>query len=208
LAINPVISMLNDLKNHLGSSVESVRRLFQRPAPAAADERRGSARDARLRAREEHHRRVRLMRRELYQLMEQHPTSRDLMRHLDLVERTLRQEGFSAVQALPVRVIARALQQLEQLVWDWTPAGLAELRSRLAVIVRTRAVDAPARSGAAPSPAPTAKTGEPELGGALVGPAVGDATEIDHAEFAEMERSWSGQMPADVRDALAAARPA
>jgi hypothetical protein len=199
--------MLNDLKSQLGSSVDSVRRLFQRPAPGSADERRGSTRDARLRAREEHHRRVRLMRRELFQLMEQHPTSRELMRHLDLVERTLRQDGFSAVQALPVRVIARALQQLEKLVWDWSSEGLAELRSRLAVIVRTRAADVPARPDAAPPTAAAAKAGEPELG-ALVGPAVGDATEIDHAEFAEMERSWSGQMPTDVRDALAAARPA
>jgi hypothetical protein len=141
------------------------------------------------------------LRRELYQLLEQHPTSRELMRHLDLVERTLRQEGFTAVEALPVRVIAKALGQLERLVWDWTPEGLAELRSRLAVIVKTRQVDAPARPTAPAAKAPVAVP-EPDLGGALVG----DATEIDHAAFEEMERSWSGQMPAGLRDAVAGAR--
>lgn len=204
--------MLNDLKSQFGGSVESVRRLFQRPASAGAGDTRPGSRDARAQAREEHHRRVRLMRRELYQLMEQHPTSRELMRHLDLVERTLRQEGFSAVQALPVRVIAKALQQLEKLVWDWSPSGLAELRSRLAVIVRTRQADAAeGTNGAAPTQ-PSAKAfdrvPDVEVVGTLGGALVGDATELDHAAFEEMERSWSGEMPAELRNAMTAARAA
>lgn len=204
--------MLNDLKSQFGGSVESVLRLFQRPAGAGTGDTRPGSRDTRAQAREEHHRRVRLMRRELYQLMEQHPTSRELMRHLDLVERTLRQEGFSAVQALPVRVIAKALQQLEKLVWDWSPSGLAELRSRLAVIVRTRQADAAeGANGAAPTQ-PSAKAfdrvPDVEVVGTLGGALVGDATELDHAAFEEMERSWSGEMPAELRNAMTAARAA
>ncbi len=208
--------MLNDLKTQLGGSVETVRRLFQRPVTTGAADTRPGSRDARLQAREEHHRRVRLMRRELYTLLEQHPSSRELMRHLDLVERTLRQEGFSAVQALPVRVIAKALQQLEKLVWDWSPSGLAELRSRLAMIVRTRqAADAAESAMAAAATQPSAKALAPDressvamvstLGG---GALVGDATELDHAAFEEMERSWSGEMPPELRNAMAAARAA
>lgn len=200
------LGMLNDLKTQLGDSVASVRRLFQRPGAASAA---GSAapvtRDARHQAREEHHRRVRLMRRELYLLLEQHPTSRDLMRHLALVERTLRLDGFSAVKALPPRVIAKALAQLEQLVWDWTPEGLAELRSRLAVLVKAQTAGAPAASETEPAVMPRAehaRYAQSELGHAMVG----DATEIDHAAFEEMERSWSGQMPAAVRSALAPSR--
>ena len=204
--------MLNDLKSHLGDSVESMRRLLRRPVDGAPVDTRPGSRDARAQAREEHHRRVRLMRRELYQLMEQHPTSRELMRHLDLVERTLRQEGFSAVQALPVRVIAKALQQLEKLVWDWSPPGLAELRSRLAVIVRTRQADAAeGANGAAPTQ-PSAKAfdrvPDRDMEGTLGGALVGDATELDHAAFEEMERSWSGEMPAELRNAMTAARAA
>jgi hypothetical protein len=202
--------MLNDLKNHFGGSVNSVRRLFQRPAvPTPADTRAGT-RETRLGAREEHHRRVRVMRRELYQLLEQHPSSRELMRHLDLVERTLRQEGFGAVNALPLRVIAKALQQLEKLVWDWTPEGLAELRSRLAMIVRTRQSDAADAPGSATQPSAKALDAEPRHSapvGRLDGALVGDAPELDHAAFEEMERSWSGEMPAELRNAMAAARP-
>ncbi len=195
--------MLKDLKVQLGGSVASVRRLFQRPGAATG----AQPSDSRTQARLEHHRRVRLMRRELYQLLEQHPTSRELLRHLDLVERTLRQDGFSAVKALPPRVIAKALAQLERLVWDWTPEGLAELRSRLAVIVKAQTPGAPAASETEPavmSRVERTRRDEPDLGRALVG----DATEIDHAVFEEMERSWAGQMPAEVRDAVAASRPA
>ena len=53
------------------------------------------------------------MRHDLYQLLEQHPASRQLVRHLDLVERTLRRGGLEALEALPIRVITKALAQLE-----------------------------------------------------------------------------------------------
>ena len=126
------------------------------------------------------------MRRDLYQLLEQHPASRQLMRHLDLVERTLRVQGLTAVEALPARVIAKALVQLERLVWDWSPVGLAELRSRLAVIVRDQPIDLSTPVVHADSPTPAARRIPQELA---------DVTEVDHATFEAMERSWHGRVP-------------
>ncbi|MBC8056172.1 MAG: hypothetical protein H7Y61_06300 [Rhizobiales bacterium] len=179
--------MIDDLKSQLGSSMQTMRRFLQRPISV----KQGTltlgvpAGSARAQAREEERQRVRRMRRDLYELMQQHPTSRQLMRHLDLVERTLRREGYAAVEALPVRVIAKALAQLEKLVWDWTPVGLAELRSRLAVMVKSRQPEAEQEA---------ASTAALELEMATHhSPA--DVTEVDHAEFEEMERSWAGRMP-------------
>ena len=191
--------MLNDLKSQFGHSIQTMRRLLQHPAGAPAAS--APVRSPRSQAREEQRQRVRRMRRDLYQLLEQHAASRELMRHLDLVERTLRFEGFAAVEALPVQVIAKALQQLERLVWDWSPVGLAELRSRLAVIVKSRpreTVQVPDAAAPRPEPPrPRSMPVEPEQ------PPL-DVTEVDHAAFEEMQRSWAGRVP----EALSAAHAA
>ena len=136
--------MLNDLQSKFGSSMKTVRRFLQRPLSVQQGNLTlgVAASNLRAQARDDHRQRVRRMRRDLYELMQQHPSSRQLMRHLDLVERTLRHEGYTAVEALPVRVIAKALTQLEKLVWDWSAPGLAELRSRLAVMVKNRQPEA------------------------------------------------------------------
>lgn len=187
--------MLNDLPSKLGISMKTVRSLLQRPISM----RKGGVTlgvppsNLRAQAHDEHRQRVRRMRRDLYELMQQHPTSRQLMRHLDLVERTLRYQGYSAVEALPVRVIANALTQLEKLVWDWSAPGLAELRSRLAVMVKTRQPEAEqeAASSAALELDMATRHGTT------------DVTEVDQAAFEEMERSWAGQMPEGVAKAIA-----
>ena len=173
--------MLNDLKTQFSHSMQTMRRLLQQPI--GADE---ASRSPRSQAREERRQRVRRMRRDLYQLLEQHPASRELMRHLDLVERTLRVQGLTAVEALPPRVIARALVQLERLVWDWSQVGLAELRSRLAVIVKNQPIAVRAPAVEADPPTPAARSIPQELA---------DVTEVDHATFEEMERSWHGRVP-------------
>ena len=143
----------------------------------------------RAQARDEQRQRVRRMRRDLYELMQQHPSSRQLMRHLDLVERTLRQQGYTAVEALPVRVIAKALTQLEKLVWDWSAP-------RLAVMVKNRQPEAEQEA---------ASTAALELDmNAHHGTT--DVTEVDHAAFEEMERSWAGQMPDGLAKAIADAK--
>lgn len=175
--------MLNDLKAQFSHSMQTMRRLLQQPLDAGE-----SARSPRSQAREERRQRVRRMRRDLYQLLEQHPASRQLMRHLDLVECTLRVQGLTAVEALPARVIAKALVQLERLVWDWSPVGLADLRSRLAVIVKNQPIHAVAPAVPADTPASTrvSRSLPQELA---------DVTEVDHATFEAMERSWHGRVP-------------
>ena len=190
--------MLNELQSKLGSSMKTVRSFLQRPISV----RQGNvtlglpASSLRAQARDEQRQRVRRMRRDLYELMQQHPTSRQLMRHLDLVERTLRHEGYAAVEALPVRVIAKSLTQLEKLVWDWTPVGLAELRSRLAVMVKNRQPEAEQEA---------ASTAALELD-LVTHHSAADVTEVDHADFEEMERSWAGQMPEGLAKAIAQAK--
>ncbi|WP_140637018.1 hypothetical protein [Methylibium rhizosphaerae] len=80
-----------------------------------------------------------LMQGELASLLGQHPRARGILPHLALVERVLRRRGDAAVWALPDPLIARALAQLEALTDDWSQAGLAELRTRLAAVARPKA---------------------------------------------------------------------
>lgn len=80
-----------------------------------------------------------LMQGQLTSLLGQHPHARGMLPHLALVERVLRRRGEAAVWALPDPVIARALAQLEALTDDWSQAGLAELRTRLAAVARPQA---------------------------------------------------------------------
>lgn len=177
--------MLNDLKSQLGQSMQAMRSFFERPVREQRGSRAAPMTGARLQAREEQIALARRMQADLHGLLQMHPSARQLMKHLALVEFTLRYQGLRAMQALPVRVLARALAQLEKLVWDWSQPGLADLRSRLAVIVKTQ----PAMA------APAGFTAESVMDHGASGEAT-ELTEVDHAAFEEMERSWAGQMPA------------
>jgi hypothetical protein len=176
--------MLNDLRSQLGSSVHTVRGFLARPITMKMGNVTLGLTQSTLRAqaREEKRERVKRMRRDLFTLMEQHPGSRQVMRHLDLAERTLRHEGLQALEKLPIRVIAKSLAQMERLVWDWTPIGLAELRSRMAVMVKNRGHEMKQLD---------TSVATPELDTSRAA----DVTEVEHAEFEEMERSWAGRMP-------------
>ena len=176
--------MLDDLKSQLGSSMQTMRRFLERPIKVTAGNLTLGTSQTSLRAeaRQELRQRVRQMKRDLYTLLEQHPSSRGLLRHLDLVERTLRRDGLGGIEKLPVRVITKALVELERLVWDWSPAGLADLRSRMAVMVKNRQDDA--RREAATTAAAELDVAQPA-----------DVTEVGHEMFEEMERSWTGHMP-------------
>jgi hypothetical protein len=189
------MAMLDVLKSQLGSSIHSVKRFLERPISVRAGNLTlgVAASNQRQQERDQKRQRDRLMKRELYTLMEQHPSSRQLMRHLDLVERTLRKGGLDAVEKMPVRVLMKALTQLERLVWDWSAMGLAELRSRIAVMVKTRPMETEREEALS-----TASI-ELELAGHA------DVSEVDHATFEEMERSWIGVMPAGVAAAKAEA---
>ncbi|MEP6873236.1 MAG: hypothetical protein ABI887_02645 [Burkholderiales bacterium] len=187
--------MLQVLKSQLGQSMSSVRQFLQKPIRLDEGGFTLGASESSLRAgaREKSRKQVRHMKRDLHALLSQHPTSRQLMRHLAAVERTLRTEGLAGFEALPVRVVATALTELERLVWDWSPTGLAELRSRMAVIVKNRppAVVAPVVPAPAGAAAESAHADD-DFSSSL--PA--DVSEVDHTVFEEMERSWVGFVPA------------
>lgn len=81
---------------------------------------------------------LRLMRRQLGELLNELPETRTALRHLVFVERALGNHGLKSLQKLPVDVLEKALDQLESLVTNWSPVGLANLRSKMAVAVIER----------------------------------------------------------------------
>ena len=78
------------------------------------------------------------MRVELAALLNELPETRQTMRHLVFVEQALAKKGLRALHKVPLDVLQRALEQLEGLVVNWSPAGLANLRSKMAVAVLDR----------------------------------------------------------------------
>jgi hypothetical protein len=187
--------MLEDLKSQLGSSLQSVGTFFKRPLNLENGEiKLGVARSTLLaQARADERKHVRRMRADLFFMLEQHPSSRELVRSLALVERTLQLKGFNGVDQLPQKVLARALTELERLVWDWSPVGLAELRSRLAVLVKNKPVEVePTPSQQQQLEGPASKV---SVFADLDSNQPADISEVDHEVFEEMERSWVGQMP-------------
>jgi hypothetical protein len=78
------------------------------------------------------------IRAELAALLNELPETRQTMRHLVFVEQALGKKGLRALHKLPLDVLQRALEQLEGLVVNWSPVGLANLRSKMAVAVLDR----------------------------------------------------------------------
>ncbi len=81
---------------------------------------------------------VELMLCELDELLEQQPGSRQTMRHIDFVRQSLHKKGLRALHKVPLDVLQRALEQFEGLVSNWSPVGLANLRSKMAVAIIDR----------------------------------------------------------------------
>ena len=79
-----------------------------------------------------------LMRSQLAALLAELPETRETLRHLVFVEQALNKRGLRALHKLPLDVLQRALDQLEGLVTNWSPAGLASLRSKMAVSIIDR----------------------------------------------------------------------
>jgi hypothetical protein len=181
----------------VGGALGAIGRLLLQPIGSGAARASGSGRGIEKRpATSVGHRQ---MRRDLYTLLERHPASRQTMRRLDVIERTLRHTGMNAVEALPLPVLAKGLAELESLVWDWSVPGLAEVRSRLAVAVKRRRHEADA-----PGASPFERYGS-------MPPAIdADVQEVSHELFEEMERSWTGRMPGEpaVQHAMSASEAA
>lgn len=79
-----------------------------------------------------------LMRAQLSALLDELPETRITMRHLAFVEQALGKKGLRALDKLPLELMRHALDQLEGLVTNWTPVGLACLRAKMAVAIITR----------------------------------------------------------------------
>lgn len=79
-----------------------------------------------------------VMREQLAQLLDDLPETRVTMRHLVFVEQALAKKGLKALHKLPLDVLQHALAQLEGLVTNWSPVGLASLRSKMAVAIIDR----------------------------------------------------------------------
>lgn len=71
-------------------------------------------------------------------LLAEIPESRSALLHLVFVEQALKKKGLRALHKLPLVVLERALEQLEGLVVNWSPVGLASLRSKMAVAIIDR----------------------------------------------------------------------
>ena len=183
--------MFQDLKSQLSSSLHSMSQLLNRPlalrsgapalpAPGGPAERAAAKLLRRAAATR--------MQADLADLLDQHASARQLMRYLDLVERALGR-GLSAWERLPLKVHVRALAELEKLVWDWSTDGLAELRSRTAVLVKNRPVDIASQS--------------PDLDATQRA----DVSEVEHSIYEESQRSWAGGGPAGAASAALAFVP-
>lgn len=79
-----------------------------------------------------------LMLQQLGGLLDEVPETRQAMRHLVMVEHALRKKGVRVLHKLPLEVLQRAHEQLEGLVTNWSPVGLASLRSKMAVAILDR----------------------------------------------------------------------
>ncbi len=78
---------------------------------------------------------------ELAQCLDADPDIRPELRHLAYLETILLQQGLLALDAVPLDVLRKALEQFEGLVCNWTPRGLATLRSKMAVAVSERGLN-------------------------------------------------------------------
>ena len=101
-----------------------------------------------------------LMRSQLAAVLDERPETRSTLRHLAFVDDALGKKGLRALDELPLDLMRHALDQFEGLVINWSPAGLASLRSKMAVAtIRRESMDPdagpdPYRTSAVLEPAP------------------------------------------------------
>jgi hypothetical protein len=75
---------------------------------------------------------------ELARVLDADVHSRSHLRHLAFVEHALEKKGWRGLYKIPLPVLQKGLEQLEELVTNWSPLGLACLRSKMAVAVIDR----------------------------------------------------------------------
>jgi hypothetical protein len=82
---------------------------------------------------------VRAMRVELGKVLDGDESYRQTYRNLARFERKLDKYGLQTLERLPVDQLRRALREFEALVRNWSSTSLADLRSRMAVVLADRA---------------------------------------------------------------------
>jgi hypothetical protein len=82
---------------------------------------------------------VRAMRAELGRVLDADDGHRQTYRHLARFERKFDKYGLRTIEQLPVDQLRRALREFESLVRNWSSPSLADLRSRMAVVLADRA---------------------------------------------------------------------
>jgi hypothetical protein len=75
---------------------------------------------------------------ELARVLDVDVRSRSNLRHLAFVEHALEKKGWRGLYKIPLPVLQKGLEQFEELVTNWSPVGLACLRSKMAVAVIDR----------------------------------------------------------------------
>ena len=105
---------------------------------------------------------------QLAELLAEVPETRAALRHLVFVEHALQKKGLRALHKLQLDVLQRALEHLEGLVVNWSPVGLASLRSKMAVAIIDREhmdpeAEADAYRTAAVMDTPPVEPTEPEV---------------------------------------------
>ena len=81
---------------------------------------------------------VRAMRGELGKVLDSDESHRRTYRNLARFERKFDKYGLRTIEQLPVDDLRRALREFESLVRNWSSASLADLRSRMAVVLADR----------------------------------------------------------------------
>jgi len=74
----------------------------------------------------------------LRRILDQDESFRHTYRHLARFERKFVKYGMRTIAQLPVADLRRALRDFESLVRNWSSASLADLRSRMAVVLADR----------------------------------------------------------------------
>lgn len=91
---------------------------------------------------------------QLAEVLDEMPDVRESLRHLVFVEQAVREQGLAALHSVPLDVLQQALDQFEGLVTNWSPVGLAALRSKMAVALSERTRYAAVSTQAAPAAPP------------------------------------------------------
>ena len=78
------------------------------------------------------------MRADLAHALDETFGARHKLRHLAYIENQLAADGLAMLDSVPLGILRLALEQFEGLVFNWSPQGLACLRSKMAVAVHER----------------------------------------------------------------------